>query len=358
MKKVKPKILIVDDAAINRSMLKKIFQDDYDVMECSGGNEAVAVMSDENNEFVTILLDIMMPDMDGFEVLQTMKERNLAPNVPVIFITGDTSLESELKGYEMGVVDVINKPFHPYVVKHRIGNVVELYYHKTNLETLVKSQTKKIENQSKKLEKQKNQLIETLSTVVEFRSLESTQHVLRIQHFSKVLLEALAKNYPEYKITKKRIESITTASTLHDVGKITVPDEILLKPGKLTKDEFDIVKSHTTKGCEIIDRIAFIDDKMLYRDCYDICRCHHEKYDGRGYPDALVGDAIPISAQVVSLADIYDTLISERVYKTAYSCETAYDMIMAGDCGVFNPKLLHCFSMVKQKFEKIANKFN
>lgn len=357
MEDKRAKILIVDDVMINRKILSEVFAKEYNILEACDGKEAIDLIKANKYELAIVLLDIKMPVMDGFEVLKVMKKLKLMDAIPVILITGDTSVEVELKGYDMGVADLITKPFDPHVIKKRVKNTIELYYHKNNLEKLVDQQTKKIERQAEKLRKQKKQIIDTLSAVVEFRNLESCDHVIRVQGFTKILLEAVSKMYPEYKLTSKRIESITLASALHDIGKIAVPDNILLKPGKLTVDEFDIIKTHTTKGSAVIDNIAFVDDKTFHKDCYNICRYHHEKYDGKGYPEGLEGDNIPFSAQVVSLADVYDTLISDRVYKAAYSLEEAFDMIVCGECGVFNPKLIECFIKVKPKLEKFAKKY-
>lgn len=351
------KILIVEDKEVNRAILRDMFKDKYEVIEAENGKIAIDIISKKWNELSVILLDIMMPVLDGFGVLEELKQKNLLFYIPVIMITGDVSQETEVKGYEMGVSDIIKKPFNPHIVKKRVDNTIELYRHKNQLESMVEEQTAILLDQAQKLKEANEQIIDTMSTVVEFRNLESGQHVNRIKAFTKALAESIAKFCPEYSLTKEKIEIITSASALHDVGKIVIPDSILLKPAKLTPDEYEIMKSHTTKGCEIIDRINGLYEGEYRSYGYDICRYHHERYDGGGYPEGLKGDEIPISAQIVSVADVYDALVSERVYKAAYSKDKAYQMIVKGECGVFAPKLMECFKKTRDKLEELADSF-
>ncbi len=234
-------------------------------------------------------------------------------------------------------------------------NILDLYRHKSQLELLVRKQTEKIEKQAQEMQ---NHLIDAVSAVVEFRDVESGQHIIRIKGFTKILAECVRKTHKEYGLTAEKVEKIVQAAAMHDIGKIAIPDSILLKPGKLTADEFDVMKTHTTKGCGILKSMDFINDKEFYGYCYDICRYHHEKYDGKGYPEGLSGDVIPIAAQIVSLADAYDALVSERVYKSAYSTEKAYEMIVHGECGMYNPSLIECFTMVKKDFEELAKQLH
>lgn len=339
-------ILVVDDMEVNRAILCEIFKDEYRILEADNGRKALELIESEKNRLAVILLDIVMPEMDGFQVLENIYQ-TVMKEVPVILITGDTTTMPEERGFDLGVADVVKKPFEPHVIRRRVANVVNLWDHKNNLEELVKEQTLRLQETT-------NKIIDTLSTVVEFRDMESGEHINRIKGFTRILLDYVIKYYnKEYGITQDQKEKIIRASVMHDVGKIAIPDHILLKPGKLTDEEFTIMKQHTVKGCDILNTISFIDDKEFFQYCYEICRHHHERYDGKGYPDHLEGENIPISAQIVSLADVYDALVSDRVYKKAFTPDQAFDMIMAGQCGTFSPKLLECFKKAKGEFEEL-----
>lgn len=347
-------ILIVDDVEVNREILNLLFCNDYKIIEAEDGFQAIEKIEDNINDISAILLDIIMPNLDGFGVLDYMQAAELMSKIPVILITGDTSNDLKKRGYDLGVSDIIEKPFDSRIVRRRVQNLVDLYFHKNNLEQLVENQTIEIMKKNKKINEMNYRIIDTLGTMVEFRDLESGGHIMRVREFTAVLLKYVQKYYPEYGITDEMADIIIYASSMHDIGKIAIPDNILLKPGRLTEDEFEIMKTHTVKGCDILDKFLFIDDKEFLNYCYEICLYHHEKYDGRGYPRKLKGDEIPIAAQIVSLADVYDALVSERVYKAAFKPEQAFEMILNGECGVFSPKLLDCFKMVKNSFECIA----
>lgn len=354
-------ILVVDDMEVNRAILGEIFKDDYQIIEAENGKDALQKLAENYKSVVAVLLDIIMPVMDGFQFLELLKSKELLSRIPVILITGATSEKMEMKGYDIGVADYIKKPFDPLIIKKRVNNIVELYQHKYNLEMLVNRQTSKLEEQNVVLKRQTRQLqeinnvvIDTMSDVVEFRNLESGQHIKRIKVFTRCLAECAAKEYPEFGLTPEIIQIIEQVSAMHDIGKIAIPDRILLKPGKLTEEEFEVMKSHTTKGCEIVDSIVRLQGEEYFKYSYEICRHHHEKYDGKGYPDGLKGEEIPIAAQLVSVADVYDALVSERIYKTAFDTQTAYKMIVGGECGVFSPKMLHCLELVKKDFERLA----
>lgn len=359
------KILIVDDMEINRDMLTVILEDRYPTLQAEGGIQAVEILKEHHDEIAAVLLDLIMEDMDGYAVLETMKKEAWLDKIPVIVISAESNVDVKRQCYEMSVFDFIQKPFDNAVVKNRIQNAVSLYSYKNDLEEKVEQQTETLKRQNKQLERQTEKLTESnvriiniLGTVVEFRNLESGEHVKRVRGFTKILAEQLMQDYPEYDLTPEKIEVIESASVLHDIGKIAISDGILLKPGKLTKEEYEEMKLHTTKGCEILNNIEDIWDEEEYgRACYEICRHHHERYDGKGYPDGLKGDEIPISAQLVSIADVYDALVSDRVYKSAYSGEEAYRMIMAGECGVFSPKLLDCFTKSRQRCEALSARY-
>ncbi|MBE6013883.1 MAG: response regulator [Lachnospiraceae bacterium] len=338
----KEKVLIVDDAEVNRGILREVLHHKYEVIEAENGQEALDILDIHNDDINIILLDLVMPVMNGFEFLEVINKTGLIKRVPVILITGDYTTEAEKNGYNLGVSDIIIKPFNSEIVMNRVANIIALYNHKNHLENMVAEQTVQISEQARILKQSNEMLIDTLSTVVEFRDFESGAHIKNIKSVVAVVLKHLTADYPEYNLSTKDVEDIITASAMHDIGKIAIPDSILLKPGRLTPEEFEAMKAHTTKGCEILERFDFIYDDDLYKIIYDICRYHHEKYDGRGYPDGLEGEDIPIWAQVVAVADVYEALVSKRCYKDAYDHDTALDMIKNGECGAFSNKILDC----------------
>lgn len=358
------KALIVDDVDLNRAMLCQIFESDYEVLEAENGEEALKLIEQYTDEITVVLLDLIMPVLDGYGVLEELKQRTLLSRFPILVVSSDNYLENEVKCFEYGVSDFIRKPYYANVVKQRVNNIVELYQYKNELEeklekkeALVKRQNQFLKQQAEKLKKNNAEIIDILGTVVENRNLESGEHIKRVKGFSLILAEKIMKIYPEYGLTKERVEMISAASALHDIGKIAIPDNILLKPGKLTDEEFGVMKTHSLRGCEILSDIQGTWDAEYGKLSYEICRYHHERYDGKGYPDGLVGDDIPISAQIVSLADVYDALVSKRVYKDAFSKEEAFKMIMAGECGMFSPKLLKCLEEGKAEFEELAERY-
>lgn len=329
-------ILLVDDMEINRAILRELFQDTYGILEAENGRDALELVHANHGTLAVILLDIMMPVMNGFQMLDALNREHYMESIPVILITAENDDDTALSGYSLGVSDIINKPFSPAIVSRRVCNTIELYNNKRNLE-------EKLEAQAKKLKKTNTFVIDTLSTVVEFRNGESGSHIRRIRRITKVLLENLTSQYEHYNFTHEEISIICDASALHDIGKIAIPDSVLLKPGKLTQEEFEIMKTHTLRGCEILHNLDYVQDEEFYNYCYDICRHHHERWDGRGYPDKLKGDEITIWSQVVSLADVYEALTNKRIYKPPYTHTQAMAMILNGECGAFNPHLLDCF---------------
>lgn len=345
----KQQILIVDDETINREILKTMFAE-YDIFEAENGREAVQAIVDHVYGLVLILLDISMPVMDGFDVLEYMSEHQLLDKIPVILITGETIIDSEDKAYSYGVADVIHKPFYPHIVKKRSQNIIELYQHKLEMERRLKEQEKEIREQEKEIRENNELMIEALSSVVETRSAETGEHTRRIKHYTRIMLEYLRKHFPKYGLTSAQIELIVSASALHDIGKIGIADAILLKPGRLTDEDFEIMKAHTTIGCEILEKSYRNKNSDFYRYSYQICRSHHERWDGRGYPDRLKGGQIPIWVQAVAVADVFDALVSPRVYKKPFDKETAFAMIKNGECGVFSPDILECFELAKEDF--------
>ena len=357
---MRSKVLIVDDLELNREMLAAILEKDYPILEAEGGKKAISMIQEHQDEIAVVLLDLVMPEMDGFAVLEVMKNHSWLKTIPVLVITAESKAEVESKCFEMGVSDFIRKPFDNAIVRNRVRNIVDLFSYKNHLEEKVEKQTETLKKQYKllvmqaeKLKESNTRIIDILGTVVECRNLESGEHVKRVKGFTRILAEQMMADYPEYGLTKEKIDVIVSASSLHDIGKIAIPDSILLKPARLTKDEYEYMKSHTTRGCDVLNNVENVWDEAYSKASYDICRHHHERYDGKGYPDGLAGDAIPISAQLVGLADAYDALVSERVYKSAYSEDEAFRMIVSGECGVFSPKLLECFRKVKKQFEEL-----
>lgn len=334
-------ILIVDDIEINRAILSEIFDSDYNIIEACDGEQAIEIINSDV-KITAVLLDLLMPKVDGLGVLREMNRTDKIKYIPVFLITAAESMEMLLEGYDLGAIDVITKPFMAHFLKCRVNNVVELYQHRNELESIVQKQVERLNrlNQS---------VVETLASVIEFRDCESGEHVKRMCRSTRILMTEVSNIYQEYHLPDEEIEKIATSSILHDIGKIAIPDAILNKPGRFTKEEFEIMKQHTVKGCEILQSMPDIIDNGIYNYSYDICRHHHERWDGRGYPDGLSGDDISIWAQVVSVIDVFDALTSVRVYKDAYSRETAVKMIMDGECGTFNPKVLKAFENIMDR---------
>ena len=358
---MKNKVLIVDDALINRDILKEILKDTYDILEAEDGKTALEILDAENNEISAILLDLLMPVMDGFQVLEELNARKVIEKIPVLVISGENSTQNEQRCFELGIADFIGKPFNAHLVRKRVQNAAEHYAYRNELEAKVEEQTnvlrkayRTLKNQAEQLMRRNQDIIEILGTVVEYRNMESGEHVKRVGEYTRILAETFMVVYPEYGLTQDKINVIVSASALHDIGKITIPDSILLKPGRLTKEEFEYMKSHTTRGCELLESMKNVLDTQYRKVSYEICRHHHERFDGKGYPDGLAGDAIPLTAQLVSVADVYDALVNERCYKDAFSPEEAFHMIVNGECGVFSPRLMEVFRKVRPEFEKLA----
>ena len=341
----KYKILIVDDSEMNREILSSILGDEFDILEAADGKECISVIRKYGRDIALVLLDIVMPEMDGFEVLEFMNKHEWIDDIPVIMISSEDSAASVKKAYEMGVSDYINRPFDVEVVHRRVFNTIKLYAKQRRLIALITNQV---------YEKEKNNriLIEILSQIVEFRNGESGRHVLNVNIITGILLEQLAQITDKYNISWSDRLIITTAASLHDIGKIGIDEKILNKAGRLTPQEIEKMKEHTVIGASILENMELFKDEELVKTAYQICRWHHERYDGRGYPDGLKGEEIPVSAQVVALADVYDALVSRRVYKKSYSHEEAMKMILGGECGAFNPILLQCLTEAQDKIKE------
>lgn len=340
--KIRQLILIVDDSELNRALLSEMLKDDFRILEASNGRECLDALEQYGMGISLVLLDINMPVMDGFEVLVQMNRNHWIEDIPVVMISSDDTESNIKRAYDMGVSDYIRRPFDAQIVFRRVFNTIKLYAKQRRLITLVTDQID---------EKEKNNqiMIRILSQIVEFRNGESGLHVEHINILTGLLLERLVQKTDHYDLTWSDQYRITLASALHDIGKIGIDDKILNKPGRLTKEEFEMMKSHTLIGASILENLGLYQEEPLIKTAYQICRWHHERYDGKGYPDGLRGDEIPISAQVVSVADVYDALVNERVYKKAITHEKAIEMILNGECGVFNPILLECLVDIKDK---------
>lgn len=330
----KKKILIVDDSEINRALLSDMLSNEYEIVEAENGLEASAILHEQEQEISLMLLDIMMPVMDGFETLEVMNKNDWIKDIPVIMISAETVPAYIDRAYELGVQDYINRPFDEQTVRRRVVNTIILFSKQKELTHMVTNQIMEKENDNKLM-------IEILSNIVEFRNGESGLHVLHIRMLTEIFLKWLIE-HGNYGISQEDIYLICNASALHDIGKISIPTEVLNKPGRLTDEEYEIMKGHALEGARMLQDIPLRENEPLIQLGYQICRWHHERYDGRGYPDGLKGDDIPIAAQVVALADVYDALTSKRVYKDAFPHEKAVQMILNGECGVFNPMLMNC----------------
>jgi putative two-component system response regulator len=342
------KVLIVDDIDINRMILSEILSADYDVVEAENGMDAINYLFSEAQVPDAVLLDIMMPGIDGFEVLQMMKANPKTENIPVLFITAADANINETKGLQEGAVDYISKPFNPDVVKARLYNHIQLQRYRLELEAMV-------ERKTSELMQTHERILETLATIIEYRSLESGTHVRRSSELTKILVMSMLDK-PRFKgrLVDLNYSSIIKAVALHDIGKVGIPDNILLKPGKLTPEEFEEIKKHSVIGSNIIDSITFESgDNMYLQHCHDICRHHHERWDGKGYPDGLKGSDIPLSARILTIVDVYDALVNRRCYKPPLGHEDAMNILREGSGTQFDPEIIDCLDDVALEFREL-----
>lgn len=337
--KSKQKILIADDSEMNRSILTDMLGEEFDIIEAADGLEAIEQIEKYDDKISLVLLDIVMPNLDGFGVLAKMNEKNWIQDIPVIIISSENASSFVERGYELGATDYIQRPFDTLVVRRRSLNTIMLYGKQKALKRLV-------EEQIYKREKEQSLMIDILSHAVEFRNGESGKHVVNIRTITDIMLNTLAGMTDRYYLSPSEIDVITLASSLHDIGKIAIDEKILNKPGRFTDEEFAIMKKHSAFGADMLAQLPNVKTEPLVQKAYEIARWHHERWDGKGYPDGLKGDEIPISAQIVALADVYDALTSERCYKKAFSHEQAVSMIINGECGAFNPLLLEVLNKV------------
>ncbi len=345
-------VLIIDDDEFNREILSNIFSAYYEIEQAENGKQGLEKIDELGDRISAVFLDVIMPELDGIELLKTLEKRKFAQSVPIFLITAHADNEVLKSAYELGVMDVINKPVVPFIILKRVQSVMELFRSRKALSSIVRGQRDEIYEKAKKISDLNRGMLEALSAAIEFRNGESGEHVRRIHDITKYLLE----NTPLGEgLDSETIDNIALGAVMHDLGKIAIPDSILNKPGRLTPEEFEIMKTHSAQGASLLENIPQLRDNGAYKYAYDIARHHHERWDGRGYPDGLKGDEITIWAQIVSLADVYDALTSKRVYKDAYSPSEALDMIVGGQCGVFNPKMLDYFIKAEPEIRKLYN---
>ena len=343
-------LLLACGTAENRQMLRAILDPHFHLLEATNTQQAALLLNQNSGCIAAVVLDTTIPQTAEQQILPEPSVATLLKQIPVIVMVSEDSGADLSKAFRMGASDVIPLNCEQDVMLHRIESIVDLYLHKRKLEVLV-------EEQADILRRSNDNMVAALSSIIEYRSMESGQHILRIRHFVKLLLEELMRCCPEYQLTEQTIHIISSASALHDVGKISIPDAILMKPGKLTAEEMEIMRQHTLKGCAILSRLHSLGDEEYLRYAHNICHYHHERWDGKGYPEGLAGDDIPICAQAVALADVYDALTTTRVYKDAYSFDTAVNMILNGECGIFSPKLLECFKHITGDYEALAKAY-
>ena len=343
-------LLIVDDDEINCIVLENLFEPYYETQTAENGREGLSRILADPERYCAILLDVIMPEMDGLEVLHRLAAERLLSRLPVFLITAETSDSVMEEAYRLGVMDVIGKPIIPYVVLRRVQSVIELFQARRRLSSVVIAQQSELYERARKIAELSTGMIEALAAAIEFRSGESGGHVRRIRDITHFLLTRTELGEG---LSGETIDQISLAAVMHDVGKIAIPDAILNKPGKLTAEEFEIMKTHTTQGALLLEKIPQLRENEAYLYARDIALHHHERWDGRGYPEGLAGDFISIWAQIVSLADVYDALSCKRIYKDAFPRETVLQMIRDGQCGVFNPRLLDCFFAVEEELSAL-----
>ena len=352
---MKNRILIVDDAYINRELLKEMLSENYEILEAENGKEALDIV--ENEKHINgILLDLVMPVMDGFELLEELKKTDIMDKIPVMIISSEMTAQNENRCFNYGVFDFIGRPFKLQIVQKRVENMIKIYDYKNHLEDRVRAQTEVLRKANEKLKKRNKDIMDMLGTIVEFRNLESGEHIKRVKEYTRVLAEYFSVKYPEYDLTRDKINNIVEASALHDLGKICIPDRILLKPGKLTDEEFAYMKTHTTRGCELLNSVNIDWDEELIKTCYEIIRHHHEKYDGNGYPGRLKGEEIPYFARIAAFADTFDAMTSRRSYRGPIDIEHVKEEIKRCEGTQFDPQIAEVFlDILNNDYDKIKD---
>ena len=357
---MRDKIIILDTNDLNRSALCNILCNDYTMIEAKSATDSFVQLKEAENEIAAVLIDMLTSGNDGFQLLKAMQENSWNTTIPVLVVCDSAAINLEKELFKFGVSECINQPFDDALIQLKVSNIVKLFQYQNELEQKIEKQTEKLQLQNQMLkiqadflQKSNVRITDLLGTMAEYRNLESGEHIQRVKIYTKILAEELMKEDPDSGLTPEKISLIVSASPLHDIGKIAIPDTILMKPGRLTNEEFEYVKSHTISGCEILENIKDVWNQEYAKVSMEICRYHHERYDGNGYPDRLKGDEIPLHAQIVSVADVYDALVNERVYKSAIPKDRAFRMIINGECGIFSPILLTCLTNCREQMEAV-----
>ncbi len=346
------KVLIIDDSEFNREILEEILEDEYSVLLAEDGSQALDILQKYNKEIRVVLLDLIMPNMDGYEVLDKMEQNKYMEDMPVLVISSEQAVEVKKRCFSHGVSDFIIKPFDNIIVKKRVKDTVDLFTYRKMFDKKTQIQEKETEKNVRKLVKRNEKLSDILCAIIDGRNIESEEHIENVKKYTGIIAREVMNNYPEYGLTKSSIQVMEEASAMHDIGKISISDAILSKPDRLTKEEFEEIKLHTIRGCEIIEQIGAVWDEEFRTAAYEICKYHHERYDGKGYPIGLSGEDIPISAQIVGVSEVYDALVHSQSYRAAISGEQAFNMIVNGECGTFSSKIIECFKSVKKEIEE------
>lgn len=357
---MKNRILIIDKNDTSRDTLSRMLSNEYVIEKAVEPDEAISILKRDEEEIVAVIVDMLGKTDMGFDFLEAVSKESVKGVIPVIVMCNPTSVEMEERLFSYGIAECISQPFSEKLIRLKVNNIVKLYIYQNELEDKVKQQTKQLELQYTILKKEAEflqqsnvQIIDLLGMMAEYRNQESGEHIQRIKRYTQILADEYMKEFPEKGLTREKINVIVSTSPLHDIGKIAITDTILLKPGKLTDREFDYMKSHTLNGCEILEKLKDAWSTEYAKTSMDICKYHHERYDGSGYPEGLKGESIPLSAQIVSVADVYDALVHERVYKAAIPKNRAYEMITNGECGMFSPDLLQCLANCREQMEAV-----
>lgn len=349
----KRNIIIADSNEDRGEELRVLLSGAYNVIMVSDGEQLLKKVADYFKRLSAIILDADIPKIPAEKVMDALSNKKITKYVPVIVMADRTS-EITRMYYDKGAAAFLRPPYNSRSAKAKVDNLVKTYAERKWLEKKVIQQNRELSYQADMLRKLNNNILDMMGTIIEFRGIEDNNHIRRVKEYTQVLGEAVATFFKEYQLDAEQISCIATSSSMHDIGKILIPDSIVLKAGKLTADEFDIIKSHTTKGCEMLEAVSKYQEEIYYRYSYEICRYHHERYDGSGYPEGLTGDEIPISAQIVSVAEAFDALMCDTVYRKAVDFDRACEMIVEGECGTFSPKLIQCFKVSQEKIRAIA----
>lgn len=339
-------ILVADEEEKNRERVKRVFENSYTIISVPTGKEAIIQMGNNFGDVALMIVSLSLPDMNGLQMMTVLKTKGLLDKIPVILTGYGIDEDMRTAGYRFGAQSVMQKPFSDMLLKVKVETITKVYNNVEKLEEELIFSKKRLENVSEKM-------IDVVSNLAEFRNVESKNHTKRVKEYTRIIAKKYQELFPNDGLTDEMLVNIVMAATVHDIGKIAVSDAILLKPTKLTEDEHEVLKSHTTKGEEIVSSFVGMHTDEQIKCMMQVCRSHHEREDGSGFPDGLSGDEIPLAARIVGVADMYDTLVSERIYKKAYDKKTAFNMLMSGECGAFSIKVLKCFSAARNQIEEI-----